>query len=127
MGGATLDEPVKEGAGLKINGSALIAVGDSKEEVMKNIVESDVYYKSGVWDAEKVGLASAGSQKAKAHWCRRSRSFHSSAPYVRNYHNSLTLLASIHCVHCAESMHVLAIDIGSLGTFTVPMEAPKAT
>jgi uncharacterized protein len=53
MGGATLDEPIKEGEGPKINGSALIALAESKEEVLEKLKE-DVYYKTNVWDADKV-------------------------------------------------------------------------
>ena len=54
MGGATLDEPVKEGEGMKINGSAMIFCADSQEEVME-IIKSDVYTESKVWNLNKVG------------------------------------------------------------------------
>lgn len=53
MGGATLDDPFKEGEAMKINGSALVVSADTKEDAMK-LVESDIYYKSGVWDPKKV-------------------------------------------------------------------------
>ena len=53
MGGATLEEPVKEGQTPKANGSALICCADTKEEAMK-IVESDVYTENNVWDLSKV-------------------------------------------------------------------------
>ena len=53
FGGASLDEPVKEGEGPKINGSVMIVCADSKEDVMK-VVESDVYADSKVWDMSKV-------------------------------------------------------------------------
>lgn len=53
MGGATLDEPIKEGEGLKINGSVMMVEADTREEVEKAIKE-DIYYKEGVWDADKV-------------------------------------------------------------------------
>ena len=53
FGGASLDEPVKEGEGPKINGSAMVICADSKEEVMK-IIESDLYTTSKVWDLSKV-------------------------------------------------------------------------
>ena len=53
LGGATLEEPVKEGQGMKANGSALICLADTQEEVMK-IVESDLYTQSKVWDLSKV-------------------------------------------------------------------------
>ena len=53
FGGASLDEPIKEGEPPKINGSVMLAVADTKEEVMKSVKE-DVYFKSGVWDESKV-------------------------------------------------------------------------
>ncbi|RMZ27667.1 hypothetical protein D0859_08268 [Hortaea werneckii] len=53
FGGASLDEPIKEGEPPKINGSVMLAVADTKEEVMKSVKE-DVYFKSGVWDESKI-------------------------------------------------------------------------
>lgn len=53
FGGASLDEPVKEGEGPKINGSIMIVCADSKEEAMK-VIESDIYTESKVWDLSKV-------------------------------------------------------------------------
>lgn len=53
LGGASLDEPLKEGQGPKINGSILMAVADSKDEVME-LIKKDIYYTSGVWDLEKI-------------------------------------------------------------------------
>jgi uncharacterized protein YciI len=53
LGGASLDEPIKEGVGMKSNGSVLIIESDTEAEARK-IVEGDVYYTSGVWDVEKV-------------------------------------------------------------------------
>ncbi|KAI6913761.1 hypothetical protein KC318_g1142 [Hortaea werneckii] len=55
FGGASLDEPIKEGEPPKINGSVMLAVADTKEEVMKNVKE-DVYFKSGVWDESKIQI-----------------------------------------------------------------------
>ncbi|KAK3628213.1 hypothetical protein LTR56_018727 [Elasticomyces elasticus] len=55
MGGASLDEPVKEGEAAKINGSVMMAVADTKEEVLAKIKE-DLYYTSGVWDVEKIQI-----------------------------------------------------------------------
>lgn len=57
MGGATLAEPIKEGQGMKANGSALLCMADTEEDVRK-LVESDIYYESGVWDTSKVGRTS---------------------------------------------------------------------
>ncbi|KAK1010529.1 hypothetical protein LTR54_005484 [Friedmanniomyces endolithicus] len=56
FGGASLDEPVKEGEGPKINGSVMVAVAESKEEVLDKL-KADVYYTSGVWDVEKNPVA----------------------------------------------------------------------
>lgn len=53
MGGALLDDPFKEGEAMKINGSAMLVTADTKEDAMK-LIESDIYYKSGVWNPEKV-------------------------------------------------------------------------
>ncbi|CAK4033342.1 Hypothetical predicted protein [Lecanosticta acicola] len=53
LGGASLDEPLKEGLAPKINGSVVMYEADSEEEVWK-AVKSDVYYKEGVWDVEKI-------------------------------------------------------------------------
>ena len=50
--GAMLSEEPKEGEGLKIIGSALIAHAASKEEVLE-MVKSDIYSEAGVWDLEK--------------------------------------------------------------------------
>ncbi|KAI6849461.1 hypothetical protein KC332_g1875 [Hortaea werneckii] len=55
FGGASLDEPIKEGEPPKINGSVMLAVADTKEEVMKSVKE-DVYFKSGVWDESKIQI-----------------------------------------------------------------------
>ena len=53
MGGATLDEPVKEGQGMKANGSAMICCAGTQEEVME-LIKSDVYTQNKVWDLSKV-------------------------------------------------------------------------
>lgn len=55
LGGALLEEPPKDGQPLKISGSAMLVSADSKEDAMK-LVESDIYYKSNVWDPSKVCL-----------------------------------------------------------------------
>lgn len=55
MGGATLDEELKDGEGPKINGSVMMACAESKEEVLAALKE-DVYSTSGVWDWEKVRI-----------------------------------------------------------------------
>lgn len=53
MGGASLDEPVQDGQGPKANGSVMLAVADTKEEVLEKLGK-DVYVATGVWDLEKV-------------------------------------------------------------------------
>jgi len=55
MGGASLEEPVKEGEGPKMNGSVMIALADTKDEVLEKI-RKDVYYTSGVWDGSKIQI-----------------------------------------------------------------------
>ena len=71
FGGALLDDPVKEGEALKINGSAMLISADSKEDAMK-IIESDIYYKSGVWDPKKVRADLDWSYFAQAQYKARS-------------------------------------------------------
>ena len=53
--GATLEEHTAEGESLKINGSIMLALAESKDEVI-HALKQDVYYKSGVWDWEKVQI-----------------------------------------------------------------------
>lgn len=53
MGGATLDEPVKEGQTMKSNGSALVVQADTQEAAME-LVKSDIYSSAGVWNLDKV-------------------------------------------------------------------------
>jgi hypothetical protein len=51
--GALLDEVPKDKDGLKIQGSAMVAVASSKEEVLERL-KKDVYAKNDVWDFNKV-------------------------------------------------------------------------
>jgi hypothetical protein len=51
--GAILDEVPKEGEGLKFAGSALVAYGSSREEVIE-MLKKDVYAENDVWDFNKV-------------------------------------------------------------------------
>ncbi|CRK25159.1 hypothetical protein BN1723_013517 [Verticillium longisporum] len=57
MGGALLDEvPADdEPSSLKFNGSTLVCLAESREEVM-GWLEKDVHAEAGVWDLEKVQL-----------------------------------------------------------------------
>lgn len=51
--GAMLEEVPKEGEGLKIMGSAMMAHAATKEEVLEAI-KQDIYFKSNVWNFDKV-------------------------------------------------------------------------
>ena len=53
LGGAMLEEPIKEGVPPKMKGSVLMCVADTEEEVLER-VKKDVYYTADVWDKEKV-------------------------------------------------------------------------
>jgi hypothetical protein len=53
LGGASLDEPLREGQSPKINGSIMMAEADTVDEVWQ-WVRNDIYYTTGVWDIEKV-------------------------------------------------------------------------
>lgn len=52
-----MEEVPKEGDGLKIQGSAMVAVASSKEEVIEEL-KKDVYAKNEVWDFSKVRMLS---------------------------------------------------------------------
>jgi hypothetical protein len=51
--GGILEEPHKEGEAPKLKGSAFTTYAASREEVLE-ILEADIYTKSGVWDLSKV-------------------------------------------------------------------------
>jgi len=53
--GAILEAVQEDGENPKIKGSLMLALAESKEEVLKALQE-DVYYKSGIWDWEKVQI-----------------------------------------------------------------------
>ncbi|KAL3424939.1 hypothetical protein PVAG01_04220 [Phlyctema vagabunda] len=55
MGGAYLEEVPQEGAALKIQGSAMIALAETKEEVLE-VLKSDVYSENDVWDFSKIQI-----------------------------------------------------------------------
>jgi len=55
MGGAFLEEVPKEGDSLKIQGSAMVALASSKEEVLEEL-KKDVYSKNQVWDFSKIQI-----------------------------------------------------------------------
>lgn len=48
-----MEEVPKEGDGLKIHGSAMVALASSKEEVIEQL-KADIYAKNEVWDFSKV-------------------------------------------------------------------------
>jgi hypothetical protein len=62
FGGASLEEPFKEGEQMKANGSVMLARADTREEVLEKVKE-DIYYKSGVWDADKVCVVSVARHR----------------------------------------------------------------
>nr|POE82291.1 fusaric acid biosynthesis protein 2 [Quercus suber] len=62
MGGASLDEPIKEGQGPKANGSILLAVAETKEEVIEKL-NKDPYVAAGVWDLSRVSAATSIMQR----------------------------------------------------------------
>jgi len=55
MGGGMLEEVPKEGEGLKLNGSAFIALAESREKVLE-VLRKDTYAESGIWDMSKIQL-----------------------------------------------------------------------
>ncbi|CAL3967453.1 unnamed protein product [Diplocarpon coronariae] len=55
MGGALLEEVPREGDGLKIQGSAMIALASSKEEVIEQL-KADTYARNEVWDFSKIQI-----------------------------------------------------------------------
>lgn len=59
MGGATLEShPSREDETPKMNGSALLAFAESKEDVM-TLLRNDIYTVSGVWNLEKVCICTS--------------------------------------------------------------------
>jgi len=63
--GALLEEVPAEGAPLKIEGSCMVALASSKDEVLE-MLKKDIYAKSGVWDFSKVSLAFKNVRKGSA-------------------------------------------------------------
>ncbi|KAL2036364.1 hypothetical protein N7G274_010918 [Stereocaulon virgatum] len=55
LGGAMLEEIPGEGEGPKIRGSVMLALANSREEVLKAL-QDDIYYKSGVWDWDQLQI-----------------------------------------------------------------------
>nr|OQO22666.1 hypothetical protein B0A51_11531 [Rachicladosporium sp. CCFEE 5018] len=55
LGGASLDEPVQEGQGPKINGSVMLALSETREEVIEKL-KQDVYWTKGVWDVDRIQI-----------------------------------------------------------------------
>lgn len=53
LGGATLDSHPSEGETPKMNGSVMIFVGESEDDVL-TMLKNDIYNTSGVWNLEKV-------------------------------------------------------------------------
>ena len=53
--GATFDEHPKEGETPKMNGSMLIVMAESEQEI-RDTLSKDIYATSGVWDVANVSL-----------------------------------------------------------------------
>lgn len=53
--GAILSEPITDPKSPKITGSVLLAVADSREQVIEQL-KRDIYFTSGVWDWDKVQI-----------------------------------------------------------------------
>ena len=51
--GVYLSEPAQDGKDLAFKGSIIVAIGDTKEDVLK-VLKQDVYSKNDVWDWDKV-------------------------------------------------------------------------
>lgn len=67
LGGAMLEEPIKEGVPPKMKGSVLMCVADTEEEVVER-VKKDVYYTNDVWDKEKVSDFGTGGPVRLDNW-----------------------------------------------------------
>ena len=53
--GAILEEVTKEGGDPKMKGSIMLAVAETKEDVLKALQE-DIYFKEGVWDWSNIEI-----------------------------------------------------------------------
>jgi hypothetical protein len=53
--GALLSKPIQEGEAPDMTGSALLTVGETKEDVLE-FLKNDIYAKIGVWDMSKVQI-----------------------------------------------------------------------
>jgi hypothetical protein len=63
--GATLEEPIADGAAPKMTGSAMLVGAKTREEVLERL-KRDVYVKGEVWDLEKVQIIPFKSAVRKA-------------------------------------------------------------
>ncbi|KAM0142105.1 hypothetical protein ACHAP3_002100 [Botrytis cinerea] len=55
MGGAFLSEPPTGDSPLKFQGSCMIALASSKEEVIE-VLKKDIYAENDVWDFSKIQI-----------------------------------------------------------------------
>ena len=67
--GALLDEVPAEGDALKINGSAMVALASSKEEVLAQL-KKDVYGENEIWDFSKASVRELGKGECYLHLIR---------------------------------------------------------
>nr|XP_023907916.1 deoxyribonuclease Tat-D-like [Quercus suber] len=94
MGGASLDEPITEGQGPKANGSILLAVADSKEEVVERLGK-DPYVTAGVWDLDRCHLKD-GSLKY-SYQVRCKSQLHEDTSIVEKHHHIRIMSAQNIC------------------------------
>ncbi|OJD36831.1 ycii-related domain protein [Diplodia corticola] len=65
FGGPFLQEPPKKNEPMKMLGSVLVALGSSKEEVLKEL-KKDIYTENRIWDWDKVQIFPFKSTLRKA-------------------------------------------------------------
>nr|POF16418.1 hypothetical protein CFP56_23936 [Quercus suber] len=97
MGGASLDEPITEGQGPKANGSILLAVADSKEEVVERLGK-DPYVTAGVWDLDRAQIIPFKSAVRLAIYQVRCKSqLHEDTSIVEKHHHIRIMSAQNIC------------------------------
>lgn len=67
MAGATIEGPPREGEPLALDGSVMIAVAESKEEVLEKL-RKDIYATSGVWNMDEVRSPARNHAVGMAIW-----------------------------------------------------------
>ena len=75
--GAMMEEHPVEGDIPKMTGSIMLALAESKDEVIEAL-QKDVYYQSGVWDWEKVQIHPVSTISGDVSWLLTSDSLNQS-------------------------------------------------